>query len=204
MESRRLTSEQMASVERLMDLLMLDTDATCALLIDFSGQIITTHGGPDDFNPSILGVLMAGGMATSLEIARALNEDQITSLHFHKGLNHEVYGCMVDDQTLICLILDQDSDTTQVGMVWLILKKTIEELRVFLSEKAEDDLPNALRFDSGLKGVLEEVWVENEDESVRGRDDIFTETEVQFVNAGEESDLISFNSAVELGLVDQD
>lgn len=202
--SRNLTPEQNAAAEPIISTLRIDTNASCALLVDFSGQILITDGEPGDFNLSILGVLIAGGMATSLEIAHALDEAQIISLHYHKGLHHEVYSSIVDDQTLICLILDQDLDTSQIGMVWLFLKRTIEELQLLLSKTEHTDLTGAVEFDADIESVMDGIWVEEVKEISDDREDMFTEIEVQFASTEDENGLISFDSAVKLGIVDQE
>ena len=202
MDIQEDTNGKKMNLNSLVETLRVDTNARAVFLIDFSGQIVLTSGDPGDIDPSILGVLAAGGMATSMEVARTLEEDQITSLNYYKGANHEVYSSGINEQTCICLVVDQPSTTTQIGMIWLIMKRVIEELKHEL-RISMDDLPtDAVDIGEQFDEAFAEVMVD--DRSEVSEPEILTESEVQFISTDEEGELISFDSAVKLGLVEQE
>ncbi len=104
--------------------LMNDTNATSAMLIDKSGQVVAVQGVETRRNATTLGALLAGVFSSSREVARLLNEKDFRSI-FQQGVHENIYTSMVEEQWLLVIIFDK---LTHIGLVKVLSKKASDEL----------------------------------------------------------------------------
>ncbi len=104
--------------------LMNDTNATSAMLIDKSGQVVAVQGVETRRNATTLGALLAGVFSSSREVARLLNEKDFRSI-FQQGVQENIYTSMVEEQWLLVIIFDK---LTHIGLVKVLSKKASDEL----------------------------------------------------------------------------
>ncbi len=182
--------------------LRINTGAQAAFLLNASGQLLLELGASRGVDPSILGMLVAGGMATTMEMAKVLREPQVSSLHFYRGRRHEIYASAVDEKHLVCLILEKYSQQSQIGIVWLYLKRALARIRHLLQAidacRGEE---RALPMED-LQQALLQVW-ETEPTSQSREEPEPAEQDQLDDEGGADAPLYSYDEAARLGLIDQ-
>jgi len=130
-----ISDRELASISALLTKLMNDTNATSAMLIDKSGQVVAVQGmGVRRSNATTLGALLAGVFSSSREVARLLDEKDFRNI-FQQGVQENIYTSMVEDQWLLVIIFDK---LTHIGLVKVISKKASEELGRILERVRSD------------------------------------------------------------------
>lgn len=115
---------ELKSISTVLSKLMNDTNATSAMLIDKSGQVVAVQGVETRRNATTLGALLAGVFSSSREVARLLNEKDFRSI-FQQGVHENIYTSMVEEQWLLVIIFDK---LTHIGLVKVLSKKASDEL----------------------------------------------------------------------------
>src|SRR5689334_3741216 len=92
-----ISDRDLAIISSLLMKLMTDTNATSAMLIDKSGQIVATQGSNAKRNATSLGALLAGVFSSSREVAKLLGEKDFHNI-FQQGVQENIYTSMVEEQ----------------------------------------------------------------------------------------------------------
>lgn len=129
-----ISDRELAVISNLLTKLMNDTNATFAMLIDKSGQVVAYQGSGVRRNATTLGALLAGVFSSSREVARLLDEKDFRSI-FQQGVQENIYTSMVEEQWLLVIIFDK---LTHIGLVKVISKKATEELGRILERVRSD------------------------------------------------------------------
>ena len=119
-----ISDRELATISTVLSKLMNDTNATSAMLIDKSGQVVAMQGSEMRRNATTLGALLAGVFSSSREVARLLNEKDFRSI-FQQGVQENIYTTMVEEQWLLVIIFDK---LTHIGLVKVLSKKASDEL----------------------------------------------------------------------------
>ncbi len=119
-----ISDRELAAISTVLLKLMNDTNATSAMLIDKSGQVVAVQGSEMRRNATTLGALLAGVFSSSREVARLLNEKDFRSI-FQQGVQENIYTSMVEEQWLLVIIFDK---LTHIGLVKVLSKKASDEL----------------------------------------------------------------------------
>ena len=120
-----LPTYQLDKVERRMSRLYDETGATCVLLIDISGQLISHKGTTEGINLTSLAALAASDMAAATEMARLVGEQDQFKFLFHEGENHNILISTVGVSFLLAVVF---KNSVQIGLVRLFTKKAVTEL----------------------------------------------------------------------------
>jgi predicted regulator of Ras-like GTPase activity (Roadblock/LC7/MglB family) len=129
-----IADNELASISSVLTKLMNDTNATSAMLLDKSGQVISVQGTETRRNATTLGALLAGVFSSSREVARLLNEKDFRSI-FQQGVQENIYTTMVEEQWLLVIIFDK---LTHIGLVKVLSKKASDELGRVLDRVRRD------------------------------------------------------------------
>jgi predicted regulator of Ras-like GTPase activity (Roadblock/LC7/MglB family) len=129
-----ISDRELAAISALLIKLMNDTNATSALLIDKSGQVVAVQGAGLRRNATTLGALLAGVFSASREVAKLLDEKDFRNI-FQQGVQENIYTSMVEEQWLLVIIFDK---LTHIGLVKVISKKASEELGRILERVRSD------------------------------------------------------------------
>ncbi len=105
-----------------------DTNSMCAMLVDKSGQLVTTVGSAPGLDPTTFATLTAADFGANDQLARILGETDFTTL-FHQGERESVFVADVARRLLLVVIFDS---RTSVGLVKLKVKPQVEELTALL------------------------------------------------------------------------
>ncbi len=119
-----VSDRELTVISALLNKLMNDTNATSAMLIDKSGQVVATQGSGVRRNATTLGALLAGVFSSSREVAKLLDEKDFRNI-FQQGVQENIYTSMVEDQWLLVIIFDK---LTHIGLVKVLSKKAADEL----------------------------------------------------------------------------
>ncbi|MBA2678597.1 MAG: roadblock/LC7 domain-containing protein [Ktedonobacteraceae bacterium] len=119
-----ISDHELKAISTVLLKLMNDTNATSAMLIDKSGQVIAVQGVETRRNATTLGALLAGVFSSSREVAKLLNEKDFRSI-FQQGVHENIYTSMVEEQWLLVIIFDK---LTHIGLVKVLSKKASDEL----------------------------------------------------------------------------
>lgn len=121
-----LPTQPLDEIEQHLSRLYDKTGATCALLIDISGRLLSYQGSAEGVNLTNLAALVAGDMAAVMEIARLIDERDQFKLLFHEGENHNVLISNVGPGFLLAVIF---KTSVPIGLVRLFTRETVTKLR---------------------------------------------------------------------------
>jgi predicted regulator of Ras-like GTPase activity (Roadblock/LC7/MglB family) len=131
-----------------MNMLLQESSARCALLVDRAGQLLANAGEKISFDPTAFASLTAADFSANDQLAKMIGEAEFASL-FHQGEKESMYLADVGRRVILVVLFDQ---RTTVGMVRLKVKQTVTDLTKVFDEMFQRPAqgPGAER-----KGVLE-------------------------------------------------
>jgi predicted regulator of Ras-like GTPase activity (Roadblock/LC7/MglB family) len=112
------------SLQRFLD----ETKSLCALLVDRSGQLVTTVGEARGLDTTSFATLTAADYSANDQLAKLVGENDFSSL-FHQGEKESIYVADIARRLLLVIIFDS---RTTVGLVRLRMKDEIEELTLLV------------------------------------------------------------------------
>jgi len=98
--------------------------ARSALLVDRSGQLVTTVGESLSFDPTTFATLTAADFSANDQLARLIGETDFTTL-FHQGERESMYVADIARRLILVVLFD---NRTPIGLVRLKMKPAVEEL----------------------------------------------------------------------------
>jgi len=119
-----ISDHELDTITNALNKLMNDTSATSVMLLDKSGQVISSQGTSAKRNATSLGALLAGAFSSSRHVAELLGEKDFRTI-FQQGVHENIYTTMVEEQWLLVIVFDK---LTHIGLVKVLSKKTSEEL----------------------------------------------------------------------------
>jgi predicted regulator of Ras-like GTPase activity (Roadblock/LC7/MglB family) len=124
-ESLDLPTYLLDEVEYHLNNLFDRTGASCVLLVDISGQLISFKGNVQGVDLASLAALVAGDMAAVSEMARILGEGDQFKLLIHEGEPYNILISAVRGSFQLAIIF---KTTVQIGLVRLFTKGTVTKL----------------------------------------------------------------------------
>ena len=119
-----ISDHELDTITNALNKLMSDTSATSVMLLDKSGQVVSSQGTSTKRNATSLGDLLAGAFSSSRHVAELLGEKDFRTI-FQQGVQENIYTTMVEEQWLLVIVFDK---LTHIGLVKVLSKKTSEEL----------------------------------------------------------------------------
>jgi len=119
-----ISDHELAFISNVLYKLMNDTSASSVMLLDKSGQVVTTQGSRTKRNATSLGALLAGAFSSSRHVAELLGEKDFRTI-FQQGVHENIYTTMIEDQWLLVIVFDK---LTHIGLVKVLSKKASDEL----------------------------------------------------------------------------
>lgn len=141
------------SLRRFLD----ETGSVCAMLVDRSGQLVTTVGDAPGLDATTFATLTAADFGANDQLARILGETEFSSL-FHQGERESVYVADVARRLILVVIFDS---RTSVGLVKLKLKPQVEELTALLDDalsRARDGSPPQEKLLHGAEQEIDDLF----------------------------------------------
>lgn len=142
--------------------LRFEVGAQCVLLADIFGELVAEVGVTTELDIATLVSLLAGGYATTFEMARQLGESRSFNLNFHEGERYDIYSSNVGDNFLLVILCNRQVGPSKVGMVWLYAKRAIEKLLGIMAQEEGVEAREALgeEFGTYLRGELDNIFGE--------------------------------------------
>jgi predicted regulator of Ras-like GTPase activity (Roadblock/LC7/MglB family) len=119
-----ISDHELSLISNVLYKLMNDTSASSVMLLDKSGQVVTTQGSSTKRNATSLGALLAGAFSSSRHVAELLGEKDFRTI-FQQGVHENIYTTMIEDQWLLVIVFDK---LTHIGLVKVLSKKASDEL----------------------------------------------------------------------------
>lgn len=121
------------AVDRLLNTLLHESRARCALLIERSGHLITLVGARPDFDAHAFAALAAADYSANQELAARIGEPQCSFI-VHQGLGESAMLAEVTDHLLLLVLFE---DRIPLGRIRIKVRQVIPELSELLARAAE-------------------------------------------------------------------
>jgi predicted regulator of Ras-like GTPase activity (Roadblock/LC7/MglB family) len=119
-----IPESELGNIARVLGRLANDTGAGHVLLLDKSGQLISSQGQAGQRDIISLGALLAGAFASSRQVAAMLGEHEFRSI-LQQGVHESIHTSLIGEHWLLVVVFDQQ---THVGLVKVLARKVVEEL----------------------------------------------------------------------------
>jgi len=119
-----LFEEDYQIINQTLSRLLTESNARIVLLVDRSGQLISSHGDTSNMDSTAFASLSAGNFAATSALAKILGQDEFSVL-FHQGEKESIHISVVQSRVILVIVFD---NRTSLGLVRLRVKKALEEL----------------------------------------------------------------------------
>jgi predicted regulator of Ras-like GTPase activity (Roadblock/LC7/MglB family) len=127
------TQDDADAITRILLNFLQETNSRSALLVDRSGQLVTTVGEQPQFDATAFATLAAADFSANDQLAKLIGETDFTTL-FHQGERDSMYVADVARRLILVVLFDQ---RTTLGLVRLRLKAAITDLNQVFSRPPE-------------------------------------------------------------------
>lgn len=143
-------------IDRILQTFLYESQARCALLVDRTGQLITTQGERPEFDSTAFASLAAADFSANDQLASMIGEQEFSSL-FHQGEKESMYLADVAKRIILVVLFD---DRATLGMIRIKVKNVVRELtdifrQLFARSLAESALPR-----------LETAWADEAEDEI--------------------------------------
>jgi predicted regulator of Ras-like GTPase activity (Roadblock/LC7/MglB family) len=118
------TEDDFAAITQTLQKFLFDSNARCALLVDRSGQLVTTVGERPGFDATAFATLTAADFSANDQLARLIGETDFNTL-FHQGERESMLLADVARRVILVVLFD---NRTTLGLVRLKMRQTVDEL----------------------------------------------------------------------------
>jgi len=108
--------------------LLKNANAQSALLIDRTGQLVSSLGNPPNFDVTSFASLCAADFEANTQLAHLIGERDFTTL-YHQGADESMYLSRVGPNVIVAVLFDRH---TTLGLVRLRVKKAVEQLSAIM------------------------------------------------------------------------
>jgi predicted regulator of Ras-like GTPase activity (Roadblock/LC7/MglB family) len=151
-----VSENELGNIARVLGRLTLDTGASHVLLLDKSGQLISTQGQVGQRDVIGLGALLAGAFSSSRQVAEILGEKDFRNI-LQQGVHESIYTSLIGEQWLLVVVFDKQ---THVGLVKVLAGKATSELERVLERvraggaQAKDQVLN-VQFRNSVENTID-------------------------------------------------
>jgi len=126
-----LPAKILDEIEKLLNRLYKKTEATAVLLIDVSGQLISSKGRVEGVDIASLAALIASDIAAVTEMSKLIGDSNRLKLRFHEGENASVLTSKVKDKFILTTIF---KPPVQIGLVRLYTREVVTKLLALVDQ----------------------------------------------------------------------
>ena len=112
------------AIGKVLHRFLFDSSARCALVVDRSGQLVTTAGDRPAFDVTAFATLTAADFSANDQLARLIGERDFNTL-FHQGERESMLLADVAHRVILVTLFD---NRTTLGMVRLKMRSAVDEL----------------------------------------------------------------------------
>ena len=141
-------------IDKLLQAFLYDSSARCTLLIDRTGQLITTAGEKPEFDSTAFASLAAADFSANDQLASMIGENEFSSL-FHQGEKESMYLADVAKRVILVVLFD---NRTTLGMIRIKVKGVVRELSEIFRQMFERSAtePSASRVETAFVDEAED------------------------------------------------
>jgi predicted regulator of Ras-like GTPase activity (Roadblock/LC7/MglB family) len=110
--------------------LLKNSNATSVLLLDKTGQLISSVGEPPEFEMHSFASLCAADFEANAQLAKLIGEKDFSTL-YHQGSNESMYLARVENNIILVVLFDK---RTTLGLVRLRTKKAVDSLETVIRQ----------------------------------------------------------------------
>jgi predicted regulator of Ras-like GTPase activity (Roadblock/LC7/MglB family) len=152
------TEDDYGAITQSLQRFLYESNARCALLVDRTGQLVTTVGEPPNFDPTAFATLTAADFSANDQLARLIGERDFNTL-FHQGERESMYLADVARRVILVVLFD---NRTTLGLVRLKMKAAVDDLtrlfeQVFL-RGAVDGAPAVPNLLAGAEDEIDRLF----------------------------------------------
>src|SRR6202021_3787537 len=112
------TEDNYGAITQSLQRFLYESNARCALLVDRTGQLVTTVGEQPHFDPTAFATLTAADFSANDQLARLIGEQDFNTL-FHPGEKESMYLYAGARRVILVVLFD---NRTTLGLVRLKMK----------------------------------------------------------------------------------
>jgi len=116
--------EDAIRIEALLRGFLRDANVRSALIVDRTGQLVTTVGEPPEFDPTAFASLAAADFSANDQLASMIGENEFSSL-FHQGEKESMFLADVARRVIFVALFD---NRATLGMVRIKAKSVVRDL----------------------------------------------------------------------------
>jgi len=125
-----LYEEDFWAINTTLQSLIQTASAKSVMLIDKTGQMISSIGEPPGFDVTSFSSLAAADFAANQELAEMVGENDFATL-VHQGSNESLYLSMIANRVILVVLFDKK---TSLGLVRLKARRAGDELLTVLNK----------------------------------------------------------------------
>jgi len=147
--------ESSGDPRRITDILrtfLSESSARTAMIVDRTGQLVSTVGEPPTFDPTAFASLTAADFSANDQLARMLGEPEFGAL-FHQGERESMYLADVARRVILVVLFD---NRTTLGLVKLRVKAAVGQLNQVFTDMFNRDGTSAPGVESAFLGEAED------------------------------------------------
>ena len=120
----KVFEEDYWAINTILQELLKNSNSTSVLLLDKTGQLISSLGAPPQFDLHSFASLCAADFEANAQLAVLIGEKDFSTL-YHQGSNESMYLARVESNIILVILFDK---RTTLGLVRLRAKKALDNL----------------------------------------------------------------------------
>jgi predicted regulator of Ras-like GTPase activity (Roadblock/LC7/MglB family) len=124
----KVFEEDYWAINTILQELLKNSNAASVLLLDKTGQLISSLGDPPQFDMHSFASLCAADFEANAQLAVLIGEKDFSTL-YHQGSNESMYLARVEKNIILVILFDK---RTTLGLVRLRAKKAVDNLETVI------------------------------------------------------------------------
>lgn len=124
----KVFEEDYWAINTILQELLKNSNAASVLLLDKTGQLISSLGDPPQFDMHSFASLCAADFEANAQLAILIGERDFSTL-YHQGSNESMYLARVEQNIILVILFDK---RTTLGLVRLRAKKAVDNLETII------------------------------------------------------------------------
>ncbi len=137
-----LTDKRLERMTQRLHDLRYEAGAHSVLLANTAGVLLVKVGSSEGFDAAELIELLRGSFDVPAALARQWHEERAFNLLYHEGVRFDLYAANIDAHLLVVMAFDRRQGPTRIGVVWLYLKRAVQDLQNTLTRADDNPLPS--------------------------------------------------------------
>jgi predicted regulator of Ras-like GTPase activity (Roadblock/LC7/MglB family) len=159
----KVFEEDYWAINTILQELLKNSNSSSVLLLDKTGQLISSLGDPPQFDMHSFASLCAADFEANAQLAVLIGEKDFSTL-YHQGSNESMYLARVEKNIILVILFDK---RTTLGLVRLRAKKAVDNLETVIKR-----LYGKLEYENEENSEFNEEFVQQAEMEI---DSLFTD-----------------------------